>query len=110
MAPRTQYDVDSFRDLVKNGKTKAEIMVEMSIKNTATFNSLLLRLMKTDKKYYAVKDSKKIAPKKVQKATIGKNNNLTLSSKMLEDSGFIAGDAFVVKVSKNKIVLTLIEE
>ena len=110
MAPRTQYDVDSFRDLVKNGKTKAEIMVEMSIKNTATFNSLLLRLMKTDKKYYAVKDSKKTDTKKVQKTAIGKNNTLTLSSKMLEDTGFQPGDSFVVNNTKNKIILTLVED
>ena len=110
MAPRTQYSVDSFRDLVKNGKAKAEIMVEMSIKNAVMFNSLLLRLMETDKKYYAVKDSKKIAPKKVQKATNGKNNTLTLSSKMLQNSGFKSGNAFVVKVGKNKIILTLVED
>ena len=110
MAPRSKHNLDVFRTEVKNGKTKNEIMDEMSIKNAATFNSLLLRLMETDKKYYAVKDNKEKTTKKTQKTTIGKNNTLTLSSKMLEDSGFSAGDAFVVKVSKNKIVLTLIEE
>ena len=87
MAPRSKHNLDVFRTEVKNGKTKNEIMEEMSIKNAATFNSLLLRLMETDKKFYTVKDSNKVV-KKVQKATIGKNNNLTLSSKMLEDSSF----------------------
>jgi hypothetical protein len=82
-------------------------MAEMSIKNTATFSNLMLRLMNTDKKFYAVKDSNKVV-KKVQKATIGKNNTLTLSSKMLENSGFQAGDAFNIKIFKNKIILTLI--
>jgi hypothetical protein len=110
MAPRTKFDLDFFRKLVKSGNTKAEIIAEMSIKNKATFNSLILRLMETDKKYYAVKDSSNKVEKKAQKATIGKNNTLTLSSKMLENTGFHAGDAFVVKVSKNKIVLTLVEE
>ena len=110
MAPRTQYDLDSFRTLVKTGKTKNEIMGEMSIKNASTFSNLMLRLMNTDKKYYAVKDSKEKAAKKVQKATIGKNNNMALSAKMLEDSGFQAGDAFNVKISKNRIILTLIED
>ena len=99
MAPRSKHNLDVFRTEVKNGKTKNEIMEEMSIKNAATFNSLLLRLMETDKKFYTVKDSNKVV-KKVQKATIGKNNNLTLSSKMLEDSSFKSGDAFVVKVTK----------
>jgi len=108
MAPRSKHNLDVFRTEVKNGKTKNEIMEEMSIKNAAMFNSLLLRLMETDKKFYTVKDSNKVV-KKVQKATIGKNNNLTLSSKMLEDSSFKSGDAFVVKVTKNKIILTLVE-
>jgi hypothetical protein len=108
MAPRSKHNLDVFRTEVKNGKTKNEIMEEMSIKNAATFNSLLLRLMETDKKFYTVKDSNKVL-KKVQKATIGKNNNLTLSSKMFEDSSFKSGDAFVVKVTKNKIILTLVE-
>jgi hypothetical protein len=108
MAPRTKFDLISFRDFVKNGRTKNEIMEEMSIKNAATFNSLLLRLMETDKKFYAVKESKEITTKKIQKATIGKNNTLTLSSKMLEDSAFQAGDIFEIKNTKNKITLTLV--
>ena len=108
MAPRTKYNVDLFRTLVKTGKTKNEIMAEMSIKNGVTFNSLMLRLMETDEKYSVVKDSKKTDAKRVQKATIGKNNTLTLSSKMLDGTGFQAGDAFNIKIAKNKIILTLI--
>ena len=111
MAPRTKYDLDLFRKLVKIGKTKTEIMAEMSIKNHPTFNSLKLKLMDTDGKYYAVKESsKKAVAKKVLKAAIGKNNTLTLSLKMLESSEFNPGDYFVVKITKNKIILTLIEE
>ena len=109
MAPRSQYDLDLFRTLVKKGKTKSEIMREMTIKNTATFSNLMLRLMNTDKKYYTVKDStKKVI--KVLKTTIGKNNTLTLSSKMLFDTGFQSGDSFNIKVAKNQIILTMIEE
>ena len=104
------YDLDLFRDLVKNNNTKKEIMREMSIKYIATFNNLKLKLMETDGKYYATKESTQKVVKKVHKATIGKNNNMTLSYKMLKDSGFQAGDAFIIKVAKNKIILTLIEE
>jgi hypothetical protein len=107
MAPRTKFDLISFREFVKNGRTKNEIMEEMSIKNSATFSNLMLRLMNTDKKYYAVKDSTKKVVKAL-KTTIGKNNTLTLSSKMLENTGFQAGDAFNIKTSKNKIILTLV--
>jgi hypothetical protein len=109
MAGRSQYDLDSFRTLVKTGKTKNEIMAEMSIKNTATVSNLMLRLMNTDKKYYTVKNSNKKVVKAL-KTTIGKNNTLTLSSKMLENTGFQAGDAFNIKVAKNRIILTLVEE
>ena len=105
MSPRRHYDLDLFRDLVKSGHTKKEIMAEMSIKYLATFNSLKLKLMDTDGKYYSAKDRSK----KVQKATVGKNNNLTLSSKILEDNGFHAGDIFMIKATKNKIILSLVE-
>jgi len=110
MSPRMHYDLDLFRDLVKSGNTKKEIMREMSIKYMATFNNLKLKLMETDGKYYATKEGSKKLAKKVHKTTIGKNNTLTLSAKMLEDSEFQDGDAFNIKVSKNKIILTLIEE
>ena len=110
MSPRIQYDLDRFRHLVKSGYTKKEIMAEMSIKYIATFNNLKLKLMDTDGKYFTVKDSTKKIAKKVLKTTIGKNNTLTLSAKMLEDTEFQAGDVFNIKVAKNKITLTLIGE
>ncbi len=83
----------------------------MSIKNSATFNNLLLKLIEADKKYYAVKDgTKRAAVKKALKATIGKNKTLTLSSNMLENSGFKPGDGFNIRIVKNKIILTLTED
>ena len=109
MSPRIQYDLDRFRHLVKSGYTKKEIMAEMAIKYIATFNNLKLKLMETDGKYFTVKGStKKVA--KVLKTTIGKNSTLTLSAKILEDTDFQAGDSFNIKVAKNKIILTLIED
>ncbi len=110
MAPRTKYDLDLFRQLVLSGKTKGEIMAEMAIKNHPTFNSLKLKLMEVDKKYYRIKVANKAAAKKVLKATVGKRNTLTLSSKLLEGSGFGPGSSFLVTIKKNKINLALIEE
>jgi len=110
MAPRTKYDLDTFRNLIMNGKTKTEILAEMSIKNQPTFNSLKLKLMETDKKYYKVKENGKAQRKKVIKANVGKRNTLALSSKILELGGFKPGDTFQIKITKNKINLTLIEE
>ena len=109
MAPRTKYDLDTFRKLIVSGKTKTEIMAEMSIKNYPTFNSLKLKLMDADKKYYRVKESRKPYGNKVVKASVGKRNTLALSSKILESGGFKSGDTFQVKFTKNKINLTLLE-
>ena len=53
---------------------------------------------------------KRAISKKVLKATIGKNKTLTLSSKMLENSGFRSADTFNIKIAKDKIILTLIED
>ena len=110
MAPRTKYDLDLFRKLIISGKTKKEIMTEMAIKNHPTFNSLKLKLMEKDKKYYSLKESRKGGGRKIFKATIGKRNTLSLSSKILEESGFKSGDTFQIKFTKNKINLTLIEK
>jgi len=110
MAPRTKYDLDTFRKLITGGKTKTEIMTEMSIKNHPTFNSLKLKLMDADKKYYRVKESGKAQRKKVLKANVGKRNTLALSEKILESGGFKPGDTFHVRITKNKINLILIEE
>ncbi len=110
MAPRTKYDLDLFRKLITNGKTKVEIMAEMSIKNHPTFNSLKLKLMEADKKYYKVKESKSGEGKKILRVNIGKRNTLSLSAKILKEGGFKPGDAFYVKMTKGRVNLTLIEE
>ncbi|MBW1636351.1 MAG: hypothetical protein JRJ68_08765 [Deltaproteobacteria bacterium] len=110
MAPRIKYDMDYFRKLVLSGKTKAEIMAEMAIKNHPTFNSLKLKLMEIDKKYYAIKSARKSVAKKDLKATIGKRNTLTLSSKMFDGSSFNSGDSFLITIKRNRIILSLIEQ
>jgi len=108
MARKTKYDLDTFRKLVGEGKTKPEIMQEMDIKNHPTFNNLMLKLMDADKKYYQVTDAKRTRTIKQTVAKIGKRNTLTLSAKNLASGSFKPGDAFGVKFTKNKITLTLL--
>jgi hypothetical protein len=108
MARKTKYNLDTFRNLVGEGKTKAEIMQEMDIKNHPTFNNLMLKLMDADKKYYQVKDAKRTTTIKQTVVKIGKRNTLTLSAKNLASSSFKMGDAFGIKFTKNKITLTLL--
>ncbi len=110
MARKTKYDLSKFREFIVAGKSKTEVMEEMDIKNHPTFNNLMLKLMDEDKKYYQVKEPKKVKQTKQVTAKIGKNETLTLSSKVLSSSGFKAGDNFVVKFFKNRINLTLVEK
>jgi hypothetical protein len=109
MARKTKYDLSNFRDMVVAGKTKSEIMEAMDIKNHPTFKNLMLKLMDEDKKYYQVKETKKVKQTKQSTVKIGKNQTLTLSSKVLSESDFNAGDTFTVKFFKNRINLTLAE-
>jgi len=110
MARKTKYDLISFRDLVVAGKSKTEIMKGMDIKNHPTFNNLMLKLMDEDKKYYQVKEPKKTGQKKQVTAKIGKNQTLTLSSKILSGTDFKPGDSFSVKIFKNRINLALVDK
>lgn len=110
MARKTKYDLDNFRELVVAGNSKTEIMKSMDIKNHPTFNNLMLKLMDEDKKYYQVKEPKKARQKKQVTAKIGKNQTLSLSSKILSGSDFKPGDTFNVKIFKNRINLTLVEK
>jgi hypothetical protein len=110
MARKTKYDLDTFRKLITEGKSKPEIMAEMDIKNHPTFNNLMLKLMDSDKKYYQVKDVKRTRSVKQVIAKIGKRSTLTLSAKNLANSSFQPGDAFAVKFTKNKITLSLLEK
>jgi len=109
MAPKTKYDLDLFRTLIVKGKSRADIVAEMSIKNQGTFKNLLLRLMVADKKYYEAKENKKTKEKVIPKVGIGKRNTLTLSARILEESEFGVGDVFFVKCGKNKITLSLVK-
>ncbi len=106
MARKTKYDLNTFRTLLNEGKTKPEIMQAMDIKNHPTFNNLMLKLMDADKKYYHVQDGKSTTAIKPTIVKIGKRNTLTLSAKNMSAGSFKPGDAFIVKFTKNKIILT----
>jgi len=110
MPRKTKYDLKKFRELVISGKSKTEIMKEMGIKNHPTFKNLMLKLMDEDKKYYQVKEPRKTRQRKQALVKIGKNNTLSLSSKILAGADFKPGDAFTVKFFKNRINLTLVEK
>ncbi len=110
MPRKTKYDLKKFRDLVISGKSKTEIMKGMGIKNHPTFKNLMLKLMDEDKKYYQVQEPKMARQKRQATVKIGKNNTISLSSKILAGSDFKPGDTFTVKFFKNRINLTLTEK
>ena len=113
MAIKTKYDLGNFRELVTAGKSKTEIMKEMDIKNHPTFNTLRMRLMNEDKKYYQIKESerpKQPEQKRLEKVKIGKNKTISISSRILSDSSFNPGDTFTVRFFKTRIIMTLVDE
>ena len=100
---KQRYDLDLFRKLVSQSKTKEEIIDEMGIKNVASYQSLKLRLYEADGKVYTIAGE---GPRKeVRKVKMGKNRTITLSSLMLQGSTFKPKDSFSVSIEKNKIVL-----
>ena len=110
MSKKRIYDLDEFRKLVKQGKNKKDIMMEMGMPPTAyaQFANLELRLFKTDKTFYEIESgSTNKSNDKIVK--IGKKGNITLSNKALEGTAFKAGDKFAVSAKGKKISLTLIE-
>lgn len=104
MPPKPKYDINKLRKLINEGMTKKEIMESMKMKNMATYNSVLIRLMETDGKVYKVRRGRP----KVNTVSIGKRGNLPISSKLLEGKGFKEGDKFTIKTTKNRITLSLV--
>jgi hypothetical protein len=109
MARTTTGDIDTLRKLVKKGLSRPEIMAEMNISNHPTFNSLMLKLMDTDHKYYELHASKTQKKKQAITAKIGSRNSLTLSAKTLDESPFEPGTVFNVGFTDKKITLTVVE-
>ncbi len=104
-----KYDIDQFRKLVLAGKTKPEIMKEMNIAGYPQFNSLELRLFKTDKKVYEIASgSNKGAADNV--VAVGPKFNITIPKKIMKKSNFTKDDKFKLTFRGKKIILTKIEE
>ncbi len=109
MAMGSKYNIDQFRKLVVAGKTKPEIMAEMQIAGYPQFNSLELRLFKTDKKVYEIASG---SPKNEANKTVkvGPKLNITINKKILAESSFKKDDKFKLTFRGKKIILTLIED
>ena len=111
MSGRQSYNLDDFRKLILQGKTKQEIMLEMGIgiKNLSQFSNLELRLFKKDNKVYEISTKPKNKPVE-NIIEVGSRGNITISCNVLAQTDFKKGDKFNFKVKDKKIILTLIEE
>jgi hypothetical protein len=56
---KIKYNLDIFRNLVLDNKTRKEIITEMKIPNLHQFFYLELRLFKKDKKFYDIPINKR---------------------------------------------------
>ncbi len=106
MPRKSKYNLDTFRELVKAGKTKGEIMKEMTISGHPQFNSLELRLFKKDKKVYEISSNKTPS---VPTLTVSPKKNITIPAKLLANKPFQPKDKFQLTFRGKKIILTLIE-
>ncbi|MEN8189765.1 MAG: hypothetical protein ABFS19_07955 [Thermodesulfobacteriota bacterium] len=107
MPRKSKYDLNTFRELVKAGKSKSQIMKEMNISGHPQFNSLELRLFKEDKKVYEISAAKQPA---VPTVTVSPKKNITIPSKLLAGKSFKAKDKFVITFRGKKIILTKMED
>ena len=109
MAPKSKYSLNQFRKLVKEGKTRREIVEIMKISTPNAFNTLKLRLYEADGQVYKIKDGRVSKTKTIPTVVIGKKGILPISSKILEGSVFKSGDKFKVGFSKRRITLSLMD-
>lgn len=109
MARKAEYKLDTFRKLVKAGKSKSEIMKEMKIKGYPQFSSLELRLFKEDKEVYDIPTGRPSNADNI--VCVGKKENITIPKSMISNTDYKIDDKFQVTFrGKNKIILTLIEK
>jgi hypothetical protein len=110
MSKKPQYDLVKFRNLVKQGKNRQEIMVAMGIpdKGFTQFSSLELRLIKEDNHIYIIPSG---SPKKPEDNIIkvGNKVNIVIPTKIIKDA-FKVNDKFNISIKEKKIILTLIED
>jgi len=111
MPKKPSYDLNLFRKLVKEGKTKSQIMEKMGLptKGHSQFSSLEYRLFKEDKTYYQISPEPAKSPNE-SIVQIGNKENIVISKKVLAGSSFKKDDKFNVLVEKGKITLLLIED
>ena len=111
MSKKPTYNLNRFRELVIEGKTKSQIITEMKIPENgySQFSSLEYRLFKKDKKYYEITPEPVKSPVE-SVVQIGNKENIVISKKVLAGSSFKKDNKFNVSFEDKKITLTLIED
>lgn len=104
MAPRSSYNPTALRDYIKQGKSAAEIMEALAIKNSQTLQSHVMRLMIQDDKVYKVPG---LLEKDSATVTVSKSGDLRIPSAVLESVGVKSAKGDKFKVSAKDGVVTL---
>jgi hypothetical protein len=100
-----RYDPDRLRQMIEEGKTAKEIIRAFQI-SPYTLREHLIMLQNLDKKVYLIEGLFDHSEKQKPRAP---KEGIVFSKDMLEKTGFEPGDAFEMRVEKDRIVLKKIE-
>ena len=103
MTQKSSPDLEQFKKLVLDNKTRSEIMKEMNLK-PHQFSALEMKLIKTDKKFYEIKSDRAKSSVK-EEIVIGKRGNIVIPTSLVSGK-FKEGDKFDVSIGRKKIILT----
>ena len=100
-----KFDASKLEELIKQGKNAKEIMQKLDISRW-TLKEHLLILQNRNKKYYEIPGLFDDAGgERTAKSVHYQREGVIFSAKMLEKTGFQAGDEFEMIVEKDRIIL-----
>ena len=100
-----KYDVDDLRKYVKLGMCQESIMEKMGIENPLVFNSVRVRLMDIDGKYYKIPTRKSLLEKS-NPVKVSKSQLLIIGRDILNACAFEPEDEFFVTRTSTGLILT----
>ena len=95
------YDPDRLREMLAEGKTAKEIAKELKI-SPYTLREHLVMLQERDKKIYYIEG---LFEHHEEEAPAVRKEGIIFSGDALKSLGFEPGDAFVMKVESDRIIL-----
>lgn len=100
-----KHDIDEMRDYIKMGMCQESIMEKMNIDNPMTFNSVRVRLMDKDGRYYKIPSRKQLL-EKTTPVKVSKSHLLTIGKNILNACAIEPDDEFFITKTSTGLILT----